>query len=265
MKRKNRHKNRLIFVKLALAIGIIMILASSNFEFIAEEKINSIKEIFAERKLNSIRDYIYAPAEHEEEPVVMPFDFMMLVNKKNTVARSFVPDNLVNLAEYVPATKGVIELNARAASDYREMISEMQEAGITGLYAVSGYRSYATQEVLHNNKIASFNLSREQAIIEAGMIVAPPGASEHQTGLALDVSAKSTGYALNSGFAKTEEYEWLSKNCHRFGFILRYPEDKTEITEIIFEPWHIRYVGAEHASLIYESGLCLEEYLLGTE
>jgi len=104
-------------------------------------------------------------------------------------------------------------------------------------------------------------MEAERAKIEAGRIIAPPGASEHQTGLALDVSSRSVGFALNNNFVKTPEYAWLLDNCHRYGFIIRYPADKTDVTDIIFEPWHLRYVGAEHAAVIYESGMCLEDYI----
>ena len=224
-------------------------------------------KIGADKKLNSIENYIRRQEPEEPETLTPPVsvDVLILVNKKNRVADNFVPDNLCNLSELVPATKSVIYFNKQAAADYASMISGMEEDGLTGLYAVSGYRTYMYQDYLFKQKVATYKLGKEQAEIAAGRIVAPPGASEHQTGLALDVSARSVAFALNSSFTVTAEYKWLVENCHKYGFIIRYPENKRHITEIIFEPWHLRYVGAEHAEAIYEAGICLEEYIINLE
>ena len=116
------------------------------------------------------------------------------------------------------------------------------------LYEQSGFRSYATQERIYNNYVAADGQA------EADTYSARPGHSEHQSGLAIDVNS------LSSSFAETAEGIWLAENCHKYGFILRYPAGKTDITGYIYEPWHIRYVGVEIATAIYESGLCLEEY-----
>ena len=177
--------------------------------------------------------------------------------------RDYVPEDLLNLSDFVPATKSAIYFNSQAVSDYVAMINEMDEYGLRDLYAVSGYRTYYQQDSLYKERVGSMSsyMEAERAKIEAGRIIAPPGASEHQTGLALDVSSRSVGFALNNNFVKTPEYAWLLDNCHRYGFIIRYPADKTDVTDIIFEPWHLRYVGAEHAAVIYESGMCLEDYI----
>lgn len=116
------------------------------------------------------------------------------------------------------------------------------------LYEQSGFRSYATQERIYNNYVAADGQS------EADTYSARPGHSEHQSGLAIDVNS------LSSSFAETAEGIWLAENCHKYGFILRYPAGKTDKTGYIYEPWHIRYVGVDIATAIYESGLCLEEY-----
>ena len=88
--------------------------------------------------------------------------------------------------------------------------------------------------------------------------VALPGTSEHQSGLCCDLHNLPSA---SQAFANTEEYRWLLQNCAKFGFILRYPKDKTDITKIMFEPWHYRYVGRYHAQIIMSEGLCLEEYM----
>jgi D-alanyl-D-alanine carboxypeptidase len=127
----------------------------------------------------------------------------------------------------------------------------------------SAYRTHATQVRLHNNKIArlrSAGYSYERAVKEAGRWVAVPGTSEHETGLALDIMSYSY-QVLDEKQENTAEQKWFMEHCWEYGFILRYPKDKTEITGIGYEPWHYRYVGREAAAEMKELGLCLEEYI----
>ena len=116
------------------------------------------------------------------------------------------------------------------------------------LYEISGFRSYETQQNLYDRYVATDGKA------EADTYSARPGHSEHQTGLALDVNS------LYESFADTAEGRWLAANAHKYGFIIRYPKGKTDQTGYIYEPWHIRYVGVEKATKIFNSGLCLEEY-----
>ena len=121
----------------------------------------------------------------------------------------------------------------------------------------SGYRSEEEQKALMINKISEFRragLSRSEAREKALRWVAMPGTSEHQLGFAVDINAEN-------GTADEEAYSWLSEHAHKYGFILRYPNSKSHITGISYEPWHFRYVGKNHAKRIYEQGLCLEEYV----
>jgi len=123
------------------------------------------------------------------------------------------------------------------------------------VYLSSAYRDYATQNYLYNRKIQQYG---DPAV--AARIVAPPGTSEHQTGLALDITDRY--YEMkDSSLENTALYQWMSAHCHEYGFIVRYPKDKEDVTGIIYEPWHFRYVGVEAATYIMENGLCLEEFL----
>jgi D-alanyl-D-alanine carboxypeptidase len=127
----------------------------------------------------------------------------------------------------------------------------------------SAYRTHATQVRLHNNKIArlrSAGYSYERAVKEAGRWVAAPGTSEHETGMALDIVSYKY-QLLNEKQEDTAEQKWFMEHCWEYGFVLRYPKDKTEVTGIGYEPWHYRYVGRETAVKMKESGLCLEEYI----
>ena len=127
------------------------------------------------------------------------------------------------------------------------------------MFIRSGYRSYASQESVLNsfiNKYRNRGYSYEEARRLALQTASLPGCSEHQSGLAVDINA--TG-----GTSSYTAYAWLAKNAYKYGFILRYPQGKSEYTGIIYEPWHYRYVGIGEAEKIKDSGLCLEEYLGG--
>ena len=155
-----------------------------------------------------------------------------------------------------------LQIAAEARPALEKMLSDCEAAGMD-VAVCSAYRTESTQNRLYQNKIARLRAagySREEALAEAGRWVAPPGTSEHQTGLAVDLMA--TDYpVLDEKQAQTEEQQWLMEHCWEYGFILRYPTDKSSVTGIGYEPWHYRYVGQETAASIYERGLCLEEYI----
>lgn len=172
---------------------------------------------------------------------------------------------LVNRDHYLPEdyTVELTQLSngeSVATSIYPSLQQMFDDARADGVYPIvaSGFRTAERQQELMDQKIQSFldqGYSQEDAETEALKWVNAVGASEHQSGLAVDINADgihSAGY---------EVYAWLAQNAWRYGFILRYPEDKTGITGTDYEPWHYRYVGTEAAKEIYESGLCLEEYL----
>ena len=155
-----------------------------------------------------------------------------------------------------------LQIAAEARPALEKMLSDCEAAGMD-VTVCSAYRTESTQNRLYQNKIARLRAagySREEALAETGRWVAPPGTSEHQTGLAVDIMA--TDYpVLDEKQAQTEEQQWLMEHCWEYGFILRYPTDKSSVTGIGYEPWHYRYVGQETAASIYERGLCLEEYI----
>ena len=125
------------------------------------------------------------------------------------------------------------------------------------LTAYSGYRTYEYQKGLFNRYVD------KNGYDEAVMYSAKPRHSEHETGLAYDIGGSDQSFWLEEAFEDTEEGIWLRENAHRFGYILRYPKGKTDITGYIYEPWHFRYIGTEHATNVYERDITLEEYLLG--
>jgi zinc D-Ala-D-Ala carboxypeptidase len=181
---------------------------------------------------------------------------MALVNKEFYLPDDYIPQDLVR--PDVEFSFGDVDtekslMREEAATALENMFSTAQNSGIE-LYAVSGYRSYNRQQQLFNAEINRVGIEKaEQA-------VAIPGASEHQSGLAMDISSKSNKFYLNEAFANTTEGIWLKDNAHRFGFILRYPKEKIDITNYMYEPWHFRYVGVKAATIMYEYNWTLEEY-----
>lgn len=139
-------------------------------------------------------------------------------------------------------------VNAEAEEAFYEMQSAAAELGLN-LYISSGYRSYDYQAGLYQRYVDRSGKA------EADRYSARPGHSEHQTGLAFDLNT------ISDEFKDTDEGKWVAEHCWEYGFIIRYPEDKESVTGYMYEPWHIRYLGRETAEAVYESGLCLEEYL----
>lgn len=155
-----------------------------------------------------------------------------------------------------------LQVDARIYDDLQAMLSACKKDGLHPIVC-SAYRSVETQTRLHNNKIARLRAAGytgEAAKEEAKFWVAEPGTSEHHTGMALDI-VSATYQKLNKQQEQTAEQKWLMEHCWEYGFILRYPSDKSGITGIGYEPWHYRYVGRETALKIRDSGLCFEEYL----
>lgn len=153
-------------------------------------------------------------------------------------------------------------VDKRCADDLKAMLAAAKEDGVD-LLICSTYRSIERQTELFNNRVQEYikkGYSEEEAREIAATINAVPGTSEHHTGLAADIVTPSY-QSLNSGFEKTDAYKWLEANCAEYGFALRYRKDKTEITGIIYEPWHYRYVGVEAATIMMEEKISFEEFL----
>ena len=176
---------------------------------------------------------------------------LFLVNRHWTVSEKFEPDVVDS-----GVSGQVRSMRADAAAALKEMFTACKkETGVT-LLSVSGYRSYKKQSNIYRRKLKSVKGNVEKA----QEYVAPPGASEHQLGLAMDIGQLNK-VNLSSSFGKTKGGIWARENCWRFGFILRYDEDWEEITGYKYEPWHFRYVGKENAKAIHEAGVPLETWL----
>lgn len=176
---------------------------------------------------------------------------LFLVNRDYAITADYVPNDLVK-----PNVLGGNEstmLRAEAARALEELFAAAKEEG-HNLIAVSGYRSYGQQSSIHQRKVQSVGKK------EALRVSAPAGCSEHQLGLAMDIGRK-TNANLSKSFGDSPEGRWVAENCHRFGFIIRYKAEWEEITGYMYEPWHLRYVGKDHAARIYELDIPFEYYV----
>ncbi len=180
---------------------------------------------------------------------------VLLVNPWNFLPEDYNP-------EIVDIEGWWRQSNAICYQPLMDMLQGCRDAGLTP-YIASAYRTHGDQIYLYNRKIQRLiaeGYSESEARALAGTVVAVPGTSEHELGLAFDLVDDSYR-ELDEAQENTAVQKWLMENSWRYGFILRYPNSKSEVTGIIYEPWHYRYVGQEMAKAIYESGLCLEEYL----
>ncbi len=189
----------------------------------------------------------------EEEQLSKDWN-LLLVNSTHSVPEDFTVE--------LKSIGSGHQLDARIVEDYKEMIRAAKKDGVT-IYVTSSYRDMNKQVELHQEQVAEYvkkGHTYEEAQRLAATVVAVPGTSEHQLGLAVDlVSAEYR--KLDEKQENTKGFQWLKEHCWEHGFILRYPNGRTDITGIIYEPWHFRYVGEEAAREITQRGITLEEYL----
>ena len=184
-------------------------------------------------------------------------DILVLVNKEYALPSDWEPNDLVEPKVSFSAKKGseVRKMIKPAAKALEELFSQAKDDGVN-LFASSGYRSFKLQKSIFQRNVKAYG-SEEKA----NRVSAYPGESEHQTGLAMDVTCAKIGYGLEESFADTAEGKWLKKNAAQFGFIIRYQKGKEKVTGYSYEPWHIRYVGDDAAKYISDKGITFEEYM----
>lgn len=220
--------------------------------------------------------------------------YLLLANKDIILGSDYIPENLSSIdnayVAYWHHATG-LELEDRALQALYQMLQEMHAQGVEDVMVTSAYRSYGRQQELFNLYVneefstisenaykylgedyiqknyhdkGKRSLSYADALKVVRSYSAEPGTSEHQTGLCVDFIT-STMQELDNSFENTEAFEWLAENAYKFGFVLRYPQGKEDITGYIYEPWHYRFVGREAATDMHYMGLTLEEYLLTSD
>lgn len=255
--RMDRETKKLLVISLAMFVIGTLIggeISASVVQKKADKELAKVtKELKKENKekVDEIQEELDEAIGKEEQE--LPW-YLVLVNKDNPMKEGYEPE----LTELMPN----YSVDSRIAEAANQMLADAKAAGMR-IDMCSAYRSVARQEQLFNESVQDrLNQGMEywDAFENTRLSVAEPGTSEHALGLALDLI--SNQYTeLDQGQEQTEEAKWLAANCHKYGFILRYPPAKTDITGIIYEPWHYRYVGVEDATKIMELGITLEEYL----
>ena len=253
------HKRFIIYSIIVLFIGGMLgsSIGRSREEKRSEKKVAQAVAKVQEKddkKLKEIEKQLYDLKEQmDEEEVKLPWN-MVLVNGDHPMEEGYVPQ-LKELEEG-------LSLDSRIIDAAKEMLADAKKAGLH-IDICSAYRSVERQEQVFGESMkerVKDGMSYWDAFNETALNVAIPGTSEHALGLALDLI--SNQYTeLDERQETTAEAKWLKENCHKYGFILRYPPEKTNITGIIYEPWHYRYVGVENATEIMKLGITLEEYL----
>lgn len=276
-KRKKLKMRRILIIVTVLLLflfgALIIIEGKLNDKIPVEEPVNEepIEEPTEEPEIpiqEPSEEPTEEPNEPDEEPSVeAPFEqdiiivenpgaIDVLVNRISNLPDTYVPGDLVKLTD-VPTVLSNPEVNQLREVAYealKELFIAAKEEAEYVLHARSGYRSYNTQVSLYSSYVANHGQ------VAADTFSAKPGQSEHQTGLSMDITCEAMNFQLDDTFGATDEGKWVAENAHRFGFIIRYPKGKEDITGYMYEPWHIRYLGTELATKVFESGLTLEEY-----
>lgn len=239
---------------------LIILLITFAFGFISGFFIGTRQE----KEINFVMPASTTPENMADEkkgeqkiPENLPWN-LTLVNFEHALEESFEPEKLAEVDNGYVA-------DSRIADAVKKMISDARTKDNVRIIALSAYRDYEYQKELYENKVQRLQQEKgysvDKAREEAATVVAYPGTSEHQLGLALDL-VDARHVKLDESQENTNAYKWLYKHCAEYGFIVRYPNGKTDITGIIYEPWHFRYVGEAAAKIIMEKGITLEEYLL---
>lgn len=265
MARSKRYKNqrRVIILRgikyLLIITALLMALAFVLTKFVFKDGKDKESAESTETVTVTVSVTETAPPSEEEDENIDNKWAMFLVNKKNPLPADY--DSRIE-------TKVVFEswreyfLDVRAAEYLEKMLKDAEKDGID-LYVVSAYRTMEYQQQNFDNSVqdrVDSGMSYDDAYADTLAEVALPGESEHNAGLALDIMVEEYQSMDDDGFEDTEAFAWLDKHAAEYGFILRYPKGKQEITGIIYEPWHYRFVGVYYANEIKKSGLCLEEY-----
>ncbi|UII54463.1 M15 family metallopeptidase [Cytobacillus spongiae] len=239
-------------------------MGENNPELVVEEEPANVEEQPAQTPAEDKEDALVLSSAFFNDVKVVdgrniiqnPENLLALVNKTYGLPSTYVPADLVR--PNVPFSFGTEELEKsklrqEAAQALEAMFAEAKKSGVN-LFAVSGYRSSDRQSALFQAEVSKVG---EEKAVQA---VAFPGNSEHQTGLAIDISSHLVNLLLVEKLGETKDGKWLADNAYRFGYILRYPKGKESITGYQYEPWHFRFVGEEAAKVMYEKNLTMEEY-----
>lgn len=253
----NSNKNESIYITISVILSVCLIIFTlvAGIRLITgtKAKAEAASNVADETNGNESGEVEETSSETVDKLQKTPW-YLVLVNKDNPIPDGYVP--------ILAKVDGNYEVDERIANALNAMLKDCRKNGLDPMIC-SAYRTNDTQVSLFEAMVKKYKnkgMSDEEAVSAAKTIVAYPGTSEHQLGLAVDIV--STKYqVLDQKQEETKVYQWLKEHCAEYGFIVRYPNGKTDITGIIYEPWHFRYVGREAAWEIMSKGITLEEYL----
>ncbi len=208
-----------------------------------QSKYQTMKIDVVLERVNTNRDYAYYSNTQASN---LDLNELVLVNKYYALSEDYSPSDMISVSPY-----GDVKMESVAAEAFKELCKQAKEEGYT-IIGISGYRSYQTQKNLYNRYLQK----DPQNVVDS--YSARPGHSEHQTGLAIDVSSNNPNILT---FEMSSSFKWMKENAHHYGYILRYLKGKEDITGYKYEPWHYRYVGKEIATLLYQTGMTYDEYV----
>lgn len=236
--------------KVVMVLAIFCLIIASIVKLIKGDETTVVETAGNEIKTSTQKEVEIAPVENEIPKKEIDDWKITLANIDNPLPENFTVE-LANIDDHR-------QFDARAIEYLKDMLNDMRKDGATDVWVQSAYRSVETQKNLYENSINKYlkqGKTQEEAERLTLEYINKPGTSEHNLGLAVDFNE------VTDEFAKTKAFKWLNEHAQDYGFILRYPKEKEEITKIEYESWHWRYVGEEHAKKINELNMCLEEYI----
>ena len=248
-KRKAIIRKRLIKTGMLLFLFLIVLLYCTWKKNRVNENVEQSKQVQIENEENNDEPTIAVSAPVETNPKKDDWR-LILVNKDNEIPEDYEVE-LANIDKR-------LQFDKRAIGELNEMMADMRKSGISYVWVQSAYRDEKLQTELYQNSVQKYmkqGMTKEEAELKTQKSINKPNTSEHNLGLAVDFNE------VTEGFANTKAYQWLLKNGENYGFILRYPKEKENITGVMYEPWHWRYVGKENAIEMNEKNLCLEEFV----
>lgn len=249
---------RILFTKRTTFIGLFFLLTSALLIgfFISYRAPTTkpsklpIEKNSSTQKKNITSQETPAPFNTTLYSIDSPGSLWLIVNKKRSISSAYTPANLVSPPVAVEKS---LQIRNELTESLSKLFNEATQSGHS-LMIASGYRSYSTQVTTYNYFVAQYGEA------EASRFSAKPGTSEHQTGLAVDISRTDRAHYLEESFGSDPAGLWLKDNAYKYGFIVRYPQGKEAVTGYRYEPWHLRYVGPELSQELYSKNTTMEEF-----
>lgn len=256
IKTKTRQRRRCVLITEILACVIFLIIVTGIIRTSVSAEAKNLYEHNNSKKINLDNDNLKNTPSTDKDTEWN----LILVNSSHKLDKSYVES--ISLTQL----KNGQSIDSRCYPELQQMMDDCRAQGYSPIIC-SSYRTHEKQQELFNQQVQVYmndGMDRKEAEAKTAKSVAVPGTSEHELGLAVDITDIAE-QKIVSGMEEQPVQQWLMKNCWKYGFILRYPEDKADITGIVYEPWHYRYVGKEAAKYIYDNQITLEEYKNFTE